>query len=96
MFLTILMSCGTASASISMRSSSLGRSSSLRRSRRRISDLTDEHRLIAELRDALGITDERFVALGYAAQLLRASSDPDASSWEASAGRRSSKGAIPT
>lgn len=34
------------------------------------SDLTHEHRLIAELRDALGITDERLVALGYAAQLL--------------------------
>lgn len=34
------------------------------------SDLTHEHRLVAELRDALGITDERLVALGYAAQLL--------------------------
>jgi adenylate cyclase class IV len=43
------------------------------------SDLTHEHRLIAELRDALGITDERLVALGYAAQLLRASGDTDAS-----------------
>lgn len=42
------------------------------------SDLDHEHRLIAELRDALGITDERLVALGYAAQLLQASSDPDA------------------
>ncbi|MGH2878384.1 MAG: hypothetical protein ACRDK4_02090 [Solirubrobacteraceae bacterium] len=42
------------------------------------SDLTHEHRLIAELRDALGITDERLVALGYAAQLLRGSGDPDA------------------
>ncbi len=40
------------------------------------SDLDHEHRLIAELRDALGITDERLVALGYAAQLLQASSDP--------------------
>ncbi len=39
------------------------------------SDLDHEHRLIAEL----GITDERLVALGYAAQLLQASSDPDAS-----------------
>jgi adenylate cyclase class IV len=36
------------------------------------SDLTHEHRLVAELRDALGITDERLVALGYAAQLLQA------------------------
>jgi adenylate cyclase, class 2 len=43
------------------------------------SDLAHEHRLIAELRDALGITDERLVALGYAAQLLRASSKTDAS-----------------
>ena len=43
------------------------------------SDLAYEHRLIAELRDALGITDERLVALGYAAQLLRASSKTDAS-----------------
>jgi adenylate cyclase class 2 len=43
------------------------------------SDLTHEHRLIAELRDALGITDERLVALGYAAQLLHASGDPKAS-----------------
>jgi adenylate cyclase class IV len=43
------------------------------------SDLTDERRLIAELREALGITDERLVALGYAAQLLRASGDPEAS-----------------
>lgn len=33
------------------------------------SDLTHEHRLIAELRDAFAITDERLVALGYAAQL---------------------------
>jgi adenylate cyclase class IV len=37
------------------------------------SDLTAEHRLIAELRAALAITDERLVALGYAEQLLRAS-----------------------
>jgi adenylate cyclase class 2 len=35
------------------------------------SDLTHEHRLISELRDALGITDERLVAVGYAEQLLR-------------------------
>jgi predicted adenylyl cyclase CyaB len=34
------------------------------------SDLTTEHRLVAELRDALGITDERLVALGYAEQLI--------------------------
>jgi adenylate cyclase class 2 len=33
------------------------------------SDLTHEHRLIAELRDALAITDERLVAVGYAEQL---------------------------
>jgi hypothetical protein len=38
-----------------------------------------EHRLVAELRDALGITDERLVALGYAAQLLRASGEIAAS-----------------
>lgn len=43
------------------------------------SDLAHEHRLVAELRDALGITDERLVALGYAAQLLRASSDTNTS-----------------
>lgn len=43
------------------------------------SDLDHEYRLVAELRDALGVTDERLVALGYAAQLLRASGDPDAS-----------------
>jgi adenylate cyclase class IV len=43
------------------------------------SDLTHEHRLVAELRDVLGITDERLVALGYAAQLLRAGDDSDAS-----------------
>ena len=35
----------------------------------RDSDLTDEYRLVAELRDALGLTDERLVALGYAEQL---------------------------
>ena len=35
------------------------------------SDLAHEHRLIAELRDALGITDERLVAVGYAEQLIR-------------------------
>jgi adenylate cyclase class IV len=35
------------------------------------SDLTHEHRLVAELRDALGITDGRLVALGYAEQLIR-------------------------
>lgn len=39
------------------------------------SDLTHEHRLVAELRDALRITDDRLVAEGYAAQLLRANSD---------------------
>jgi adenylate cyclase class IV len=33
------------------------------------SDLTHEHQLITELRDALQITDDRLVALGYAAQL---------------------------
>jgi adenylate cyclase class IV len=43
------------------------------------SDLTHEHRLVTELRDALGITDERLVALGYAEQLLGGNSDPDAS-----------------
>jgi adenylate cyclase class IV len=43
------------------------------------SDLAHEHRLVAELRDALGITDERLVAVGYAAQLLRASGDTTAS-----------------
>ncbi len=35
------------------------------------SDLAHEYRLVAELRDALGITDERLVALGYAEQLIR-------------------------
>jgi adenylate cyclase class IV len=35
------------------------------------SDLSHEHRLVSELRDALGITDERLVALGYAEQLIR-------------------------
>jgi adenylate cyclase class IV len=34
------------------------------------SDLVHEHRLVAELRDALGITDDRLVALGYAEQLI--------------------------
>jgi predicted adenylyl cyclase CyaB len=43
------------------------------------SDLTNEQRLIAELREALGITDERLVALGYAEQLLRARGDLHAS-----------------
>ncbi len=43
------------------------------------SDLAHEHRLVAELRDALGITDERLIALGYAAQLLRASDETTAS-----------------
>lgn len=33
------------------------------------SDLAHEHQLIAELRDALAITDERLVAVGYAEQL---------------------------
>lgn len=42
------------------------------------SDLTHEHRLIAELRDALKITDERLVALGYAEQLLQAHGNPGA------------------
>ena len=35
------------------------------------SDLALEHQLIAELREALGITDDRLVALGYAEQLNR-------------------------
>lgn len=43
------------------------------------SDLSQEHRLVAGLRDALGITDERLVALGYAAQLLRTNGDATAS-----------------
>lgn len=34
-------------------------------------DLTTEHRLVGELRGALGITDQRLVALGYAEQLVR-------------------------
>ena len=38
------------------------------------SDLTNESWLIAELREALGITDERLVAFGYAEQLLRTGS----------------------
>jgi predicted adenylyl cyclase CyaB len=33
------------------------------------SDLAREHQLIAELRDAFAITDERLIALGYAEQL---------------------------
>jgi adenylate cyclase, class 2 len=33
------------------------------------SDLSHEHRLIVELRELLGITDERLIALGYADQL---------------------------
>jgi adenylate cyclase class IV len=40
------------------------------------SDLTHEHRLIAELRDALGITDKRLVSVGYAEQLLQTHSYP--------------------
>jgi adenylate cyclase, class 2 len=36
------------------------------------SDLNHEHRLVAELRNALGITDKRLVAVGYAEQLLQA------------------------
>ena len=43
------------------------------------SDLAHEHRLVAELRDVLGITDERLVAHGYAAQLLPASGDSGSS-----------------
>ncbi len=42
------------------------------------SNLDHEHRLVAELSDALGITDDRLIALGYAAQLLQASGDADA------------------
>ena len=33
------------------------------------SDLTHEQQFIAELRDALAITDDRLVAIGYAEQL---------------------------
>lgn len=40
------------------------------------SDLTHEYRLVAELRDALGITDDRLIALGYAEQLLRTDREP--------------------
>ncbi|HTZ87197.1 MAG TPA: class IV adenylate cyclase [Solirubrobacteraceae bacterium] len=36
------------------------------------SDLAHEHQLVAELRAALGITDERLIAIGYAEQLHRA------------------------
>ncbi len=43
------------------------------------SDLTHEHRLVVELRDALGIADDRLVALGYAEQLLRSDDDPETS-----------------
>jgi adenylate cyclase class IV len=47
------------------------------------SDLTHEHRLIAELRDALAITDERLIAHGYAEQLLLGSSvNPDCPRFE--------------
>ncbi len=42
------------------------------------SDLAHEHRLVAELRDALRITDDRLAAHGYAAQLLQAGGDHDA------------------
>jgi adenylate cyclase, class 2 len=35
------------------------------------SDLAHEHGLVAELRDALGITDERLIAFGYVEQLIR-------------------------
>jgi predicted adenylyl cyclase CyaB len=37
------------------------------------SDLTHEHELVAELRMALTITDERLIGLGYAERLLRKS-----------------------
>ncbi len=40
------------------------------------SDLTHKHRLVADICDALEITDERLVALGYAEQLLGATSTP--------------------
>jgi adenylate cyclase class IV len=39
------------------------------------SDLAHEHQLVAELRDALGITDDRLVALGYAEQLTHRDGD---------------------
>jgi adenylate cyclase class IV len=39
------------------------------------SNLDHERQLVVELRDALGITDERLVALGYAAQLFHERSD---------------------
>jgi adenylate cyclase class 2 len=42
------------------------------------SDLAHEYRLVAQLREALGIDDQRLVALGYAAQLLRDSGSPEA------------------
>ena len=41
------------------------------------SDLSDEHGKVAELRAALGMTDDRVVADGYAA-MLRATAAPDA------------------
>jgi adenylate cyclase class 2 len=40
------------------------------------SDLAPEHQLIAQLRDALGITDERLVALGYAELLIGRDGNP--------------------
>ncbi|HEV3322219.1 MAG TPA: hypothetical protein VG147_08540 [Solirubrobacteraceae bacterium] len=42
------------------------------------SDLTREHGLVAELRDAFAITEERLVARGYAEQLTRWSPDAGA------------------
>jgi adenylate cyclase, class 2 len=44
------------------------------------SDLTHEHGLVDELRAALGITDVRLIAVGYAEQLLRARSGRENSS----------------
>jgi adenylate cyclase class 2 len=38
------------------------------------SDLTHEHDLVVELRDAFDITDERLIAIGYAEQLMQARS----------------------
>jgi adenylate cyclase class IV len=35
------------------------------------SDLADEYRQVTELRTALGITDERILAVGYSDELLR-------------------------
>jgi hypothetical protein len=37
------------------------------------SDLSSEYQNVAELRQALGITDERILAVGYGDELLRAS-----------------------